>query len=84
MRYILEKYGLIVTGGSDYHGFKQNAEQKEKELMSAGFSDTYQDILSGSDRCHFLHRRSSGRVRFYSFRAAYFAGQRLGAYVVRN
>ena len=46
--------------------------------MSAGFSDTYQDILSGSDRRHFLHRRSSGRIRFPDVRAPYFAGQRLG------
>ena len=66
------------------HGFKQNAEQKEKELMSAGFSDTakifYLEVIDAT----FSIDGVLGAFAFTMSVPLILLGNGLGAFVVRQ
>ena len=66
------------------HGFKQNAEQKEKELMSAGFSDTakifYLEVIDAT----FSIDGVLGAFAFTLSVPLILLGNGLGAFVVRK
>ena len=66
------------------HGFKQNAEQKEKELMSGGFSDTakifYLEVIDAT----FSIDGVLGAFAFTMSVPLILIGNGLGAFVIRK
>src|SRR5207247_3228257 len=52
------------------HGFRQNAEEREKQMLSAQKMSDWSKILYLNHRRIFLNRRCSRRIRVYPLRAA--------------
>ena len=79
-------FGAVIGSTAFFitHGFKQNAEQKEKELMSAGFSDTakifYLEVIDAT----FSIDGVLGAFAFTMSVPLILLGNGLGAYVVRQ
>lgn len=79
-------FGAVIGSTTFFitHGFKQNAEQKEKELMSAGFSDTakifYLEVIDTT----FSIDGVLGAFAFTMSVPLILLGNGLGAFVVRQ
>ena len=79
-------FGAVIGSTAFFitHGFKQNAEQKEKELMSAGFSDTakifYLEVIDAT----FSIDGVLGAFAFTMSVPLILIGNGLGAFVVRQ
>ena len=79
-------FGAVIGSTAFFitHGFKQNAEQKEKELMSVGFSDTakifYLEVIDAT----FSIDGVLGAFAFTMSVPLILLGNGLGAYVVRQ
>lgn len=79
-------FGAVIGSTTFFitHGFKQNAEQKEKELMSAGFSDTakifYLEVIDAT----FSIDGVLGAFAFTMSVPLILLGNGLGAFVVRQ
>lgn len=79
-------FGAVIGSTAFFitHGFKQNAEHKEKELMSAGFSDTakifYLEVIDAT----FSIDGVLGAFAFTMSVPLILLGNGLGAYVVRQ
>lgn len=79
-------FGAVIGSTTFFitHGFKQNAEQKEKELMSAGFSDTakifYLEVIDAT----FSIDGVLGAFAFTMSVPIILLGNGLGAFVVRQ
>ena len=79
-------FGAVIGSTAFFitHGFKQNAEQKEKELLSEGFSDTakifYLEVIDAT----FSIDGVLGAFAFTMSVPLILIGNGLGAYVVRK
>ena len=79
-------FGAVIGSTAFFitHGFKQNAEQKEKELLSEGFSDTakifYLEVIDAT----FSIDGVLGAFAFTMSVPLILLGNGLGAYVVRE
>ena len=79
-------FGAVIGSTAFFitHGFKQNAEQKEKELMNAGFSDTakifYLEVIDAT----FSIDGVLGAFAFTMSVPLILLGNGLGAFVVRQ
>lgn len=79
-------FGAVIGSTAFFitHGFKQNAEQKEKELMSEGFSDTakifYLEVIDAT----FSIDGVLGAFAFTMSVPLILLGNGLGAFVVRQ
>ena len=82
----LMAFGAVIGSTAFFitHGFKQNAEQKEKELLSEGFSDTakifYLEVIDAT----FSIDGVLGAFAFTMSVPLILIGNGLGAYVVRK
>lgn len=79
-------FGAVIGSTAFFitHGFKQNAEQKEKELMSEGFSDTakifYLEVIDAT----FSIDGVLGAFAFTTSVPLILIGNGLGAFIVRQ